>query len=121
MDSAASPPDAARMDTGENGLFHRLDERARPPVRIEVDGRMVTALRGDTVLVALLTHGARLRENEFDGGPRAGFCLMGACQECWVWTVEGGRLRSCSTEVAEGMRLVTTGLPGGMAWPNPAS
>lgn len=97
------------MAATEQGLFRRLDERGRAPVRIEVDGKAVIALSGDTLLVALLVSGARLRESEFGDGARAGFCLMGACQDCWVWTASGERLRACSTEVAEGMRIVTTG------------
>jgi NADH dehydrogenase/NADH:ubiquinone oxidoreductase subunit G len=80
-----------------------------------VDGCAVEALEGDTLLVAVLAAGARLRESEFGDGPRAGFCLMGACQDCWVWTEAGGRLRACSTPVAEGMRIVTAGAP----WPGP--
>lgn len=72
------------MAATEQGLFRRPDERGRAPVRIEVDGKAVIALSGDTLLVALLVSGARLRESEFGDGARAGFCLMGACQDCWV-------------------------------------
>jgi predicted molibdopterin-dependent oxidoreductase YjgC len=39
--------------------------------------------------------------------PRAGFCMMGACQDCWIATAEGERLRACSTFIAPGMALVT--------------
>jgi NADH dehydrogenase/NADH:ubiquinone oxidoreductase subunit G len=91
------------------GLLHRAGETARRSLRLEVDGRPVEALEGDTLLTALLVAGARLRESEFGDGPRAGFCLMGACQECWVWTVEGERLRACTTPATEGMRLLTGG------------
>jgi predicted molibdopterin-dependent oxidoreductase YjgC len=91
------------------GRFHRLGETDRAPVRIEIDGASVLALAGDTLQVAILTHAGSLRRNEFDGGPRAGFCLMAACQDCLVWTVAGEQLRSCSTEVEEGMRIVTRG------------
>jgi predicted molibdopterin-dependent oxidoreductase YjgC len=97
------------------GLLQRVGETHRRAIRIEVDGVAVPALEGDTLLTALLLHGARLRESEFGDGPRTGFCLMGACQDCWVWTAEGTRLRACSTPVAEGMRLVTGEAP----WPAP--
>ncbi|HEY9569192.1 MAG TPA: (2Fe-2S)-binding protein, partial [Thalassobaculum sp.] len=76
-----------------DGQFRRLGETARPPVTIEVDGVTVRALAGDTVQVALLVSGRRLRASEFGDGPRAGFCLMAACQDCLVWTVEGEPLR----------------------------
>jgi len=48
-----------------------------------------------------------VRVSEFSGTPRAGFCLIGACQDCWVRTEAGARVRACSTPIAEGMRIVT--------------
>jgi aerobic-type carbon monoxide dehydrogenase small subunit (CoxS/CutS family) len=97
--------------------FRRLAETARPAIALEIDGARVTALAGDTLQVAILAHQGALRDSEFDPGRRAGFCLMAACQDCWVWTVDGTRLRSCSTEAADGMRIVTKGSP----WPIDAS
>lgn len=99
--------------SGGEAQFRRVGERERATVALEVDGVAVTALEGDTLLVALMTNGRRLRESEFGDGARAGFCLMGACQDCWVWTAEGERLRACSTPVAAGMRILTRGAP----WP----
>jgi len=96
--------------------FVRLGETGRRPVTIEIDGEPATALEGDTLLVALLANTGHLRESEFGDGPRAGFCLMGACQDCWVWTAEGERLRACSTPVAAGMRIVTRGAE--KLWPS---
>ena len=88
-------------------LLKRLAETARPPVSFVLDGRPVTALAGDTVLTAVLTEAAQLRRNEFGAEPRAGFCLMGACQDCWIATESGQRLRACATFIEEGMRLLT--------------
>jgi NADH dehydrogenase/NADH:ubiquinone oxidoreductase subunit G len=87
--------------------FRRLAERDRPRLRIVIDGRDCDALAGDTVLTALLTNGRRLRSSEFGDGPRAGFCLMGACQDCWVTLEDGTRLRACTSFVVDGMRVVT--------------
>jgi predicted molibdopterin-dependent oxidoreductase YjgC len=87
--------------------FVRLAETARSPVTIEVDGERVQALQGDTLLVAVLCKLGRLRVSEFGDSSRAGFCLMGACQDCWVWTADGARLRACSTVVSEGMKIMT--------------
>ncbi|UCI10648.1 (2Fe-2S)-binding protein [Mesorhizobium sp. B1-1-8] len=87
------------------GRIVRLAERDRPKVRFVLDGEMRSALAGDTVLTAMLASGHALRSSEFGPEPRAGFCLMGACQDCWVWQEEGPRLRACSTPVTEGMRL----------------
>ncbi|ATV20475.1 NAD(FAD)-dependent dehydrogenase [Pseudomonas avellanae] len=91
-----------------SGRFVRLSERDRPVVSLLVDGAPIEALQGDTLMVALLTRKATLRQSEFDSGRRAGFCLMGACQDCWVWTRSGERLRACSNEVRDGLDIVTT-------------
>ncbi|MFO1425697.1 MAG: (2Fe-2S)-binding protein [Steroidobacteraceae bacterium] len=88
--------------------LQRLGETARPPLTIFVDGQPVGALQGDTLMVAMLASGAYLRRVEFGEGTRAGFCLMSACQDCWVWTEDGARLRACSTPATEGLRIRTS-------------
>ena len=90
-----------------NGRFVRLAETTRQQVTVIVDGKPVQALLGDTLMVAVLTAGGHLRDSEFGDGHRAGFCLMGACQDCWVWTADGQRLRACSTALSEGMDIST--------------
>ena len=95
--------------------FHRLAETHRAPVEISCDGRVLTALEGDTILTAVLAAGGHLRVSEFEGSPRAGFCLMGACQDCVVWTADGGRLRACSTPVFPGLAVFTRAPEA--AWP----
>lgn len=101
---------------GATGLLDRVGEQGRAAVTIVVDGLAIEAREGDTLLTAILTSGARLRESEHGDGPRAGFCLMGACQDCWVRTEDGRRMRACGTPVAAGMRIVTGRVP----WLNPA-
>jgi predicted molibdopterin-dependent oxidoreductase YjgC len=94
-----------------NGRLVRAVVPEGPPLRVLVDGVEVTAYAGESVLVAILaTHNA-LRRHEFSGEARAGFCLMGACQDCWVWLADGQRLRACTTTVAEGMHIVTSETP----------
>jgi NADH dehydrogenase/NADH:ubiquinone oxidoreductase subunit G len=93
----------------ETGLLHRIPGADRRPIRLLVDGRPLTAYAGDTLLVALLAAGHRLRESEFGDGPRAGFCLMGACQDCWVTLTSGRRVQACATPAADGMSIITTG------------
>lgn len=100
------------------GRFVRLAETARATVHLAADGKPITALEGDTLLVALLGSVDHLRHSEFGDGTRAGFCLMGACQDCWVWTDSGERLRACTTMVREGLRVTTT--PVEATWPNRA-
>jgi NADH dehydrogenase/NADH:ubiquinone oxidoreductase subunit G len=89
------------------GRFVRLAETGRRPITIVVDGKPVQALEGDTLLVAMLSAIGHVRTSEFGDGRRAGFCLMGACQDCWVWTAAGERLRACSTAVVDGMAIST--------------
>jgi predicted molibdopterin-dependent oxidoreductase YjgC len=85
--------------------LRRLAEMDRPAVSFMLDGAPAAALVGDTLLTAILAHDGYLRASEFGDGPRAGFCLMGACQDCWV-NVEGrGRLRACTTPITEGLRV----------------
>jgi predicted molibdopterin-dependent oxidoreductase YjgC len=95
--------------------FIRLAELDRPTIALRIDGEAATALAGDTLLVALLTHGRRVRDSEFGDGVRAGFCLMGACQDCWVWTESGQRMRACTTPVEPGMAVLTR--PPTTHWP----
>ncbi len=87
------------------GQFVRLSEAERSEITIHVDGAPVTALVGDTILTALLLDGRQVRDFEFGDGARAGFCLMGACQDCWVQLEAGGSMRACTNYVYEGLRL----------------
>jgi predicted molibdopterin-dependent oxidoreductase YjgC len=87
--------------------FVRLAETERPPLQLTIDGQTAQALEGDTLLVAILNSARTLRLSEFGGGARAGFCLMGACQDCWVQTEDGKRIRACTTPAESGMCIVT--------------
>jgi len=83
-----------------------------PAVRILIDGLGVTAHAGESVLGAVLTARNALRRHEFGDEMRAGFCLMGACQDCWVWLADHSRVRACTTAVADGMHVLTGAPPG---------
>lgn len=95
----------------------RLSATDRPAVRLSLDSIETDALAGDTVLTALLLHAGRTGQDPFHHTAQAGFCLMGACQSCWVWIGDGAghktRQRACDTEIAEGMAVFTqdTGAP----------
>lgn len=90
------------------GRFVRLGETERRDLSFTIDGHPARVLVGDTLLVALLTQVGHLRQSEFGDGARAGFCLMGACQDCWVWSETGERLRACTTPVESGMAILTS-------------
>lgn len=87
--------------------FQRVAQRRGKPISLTVDGHPITAMQGNSVLAAMLLSSHFVRRLEFGGEMRAGFCLMGACQDCWVWTADGSRLRACSTLVEERMALLT--------------
>jgi len=95
-------------------LIRRVHTPAAPLLRLTWNGQPLQAYTGDTVLTALLTAGDHLRLTLGDGAPRAGFCLMGACQDCWVQTEGGQRLRACTTLAEDGMILVSA-QPGALA------
>jgi D-hydroxyproline dehydrogenase subunit gamma len=92
---------------GPMGQLQRVDERDRPTIAFYLDGQSVTGLAGDTILTAALLAGHRLHKTEARQADRAGFCLMGACQDCWVTTEDGQRLQACSTPLCAGLRLRT--------------
>jgi aerobic-type carbon monoxide dehydrogenase small subunit (CoxS/CutS family) len=90
------------------GLWVRLSEKQREPLTFFLNGEPCRALIGDTIMTALLTQSQGLRRADPSGAVRAGFCVMGACQDCWVATEDGSRLRSCLTLIEPGLRLVVT-------------
>jgi len=89
------------------GQFRRIAERERRRIVFTLDGVETQALEGDTLLTAILIQRGHLRIAEFSDAPRAGFCLMGACQDCWVATADGRSLRACTTYIEDGMTIVT--------------
>jgi hypothetical protein len=100
-----------RANPAPDGQLVRAIPREGGAVDLTVDGVAVEAVAGESVLAAVLRHGRVLRRLEFDGAPRAGFCLMGACQDCWIWVGDDRRVRACTTPVASGME-VSTAPPG---------
>ncbi len=89
-----------------SALFHRLSRRDAPEIAFTINGEAVTAREGDLLVTAILTHRATLRKFEFGADMRAGYCLMGACQDCWVTLSDGSRVRACTTLVSPGMAVV---------------
>jgi len=94
------------MELVERGRA-RPDLRAGAATNIFVDGLPVRARLGETVLTAMRSDPGHVRNFEFMNEARAGFCLMGACQDCWLWREEGERIRACTSRVDAGMRLLT--------------
>jgi hypothetical protein len=89
------------------GRLKRIAEFDTPLVTFTLDGMPVQARQGETVLAAILLHTDHVRWHEMNGEKRAGFCLMGACQDCWVWFGPDRRGRACTTPVADGLQVLT--------------
>jgi predicted molibdopterin-dependent oxidoreductase YjgC len=97
----------------EAALFRRLVPRDGAPIPFTIDGEPAEARAGDLLLTAILLHRAALRRFEFGEADRAGFCLMAACQDCWVSLADGRRVRACTTLLEPGMAVVTNGVTRG--------
>jgi len=98
-------PDDTKV-TAHKGQFVRVVPRYGSMLRLTIDGNEVEAVDGDSLLAVLLLNGKVIRYLEFGGAPRAGFCLMGACQDCWI-LLGGERVRACTTLAANGMVIWT--------------
>ncbi len=88
-------------------LLHRIARKRHATIAFTLDGEPRQGRAGDTLLTAILSQANAIRVSEFSGQPRAGFCQMGACQDCWVTLASGERLRACSTPLVAGMNIVT--------------
>jgi predicted molibdopterin-dependent oxidoreductase YjgC len=88
-------------------LLHRIARKDHTTIHFTLDGEPQEGRAGDTLLTAILSQAEAVRVSEFSGRPRAGFCQMGACQDCWVTLAGGERLRACTTPLVAGMSIVT--------------
>lgn len=79
-------------------------------VTIFVDGEPIEAREGEPIAAALYARGIRTtRYSIHSGEPRGPFCMIGRCTEC-AMTVDGmPNVRTCRTEVREGMIIETPG------------
>jgi glycine/D-amino acid oxidase-like deaminating enzyme/bacterioferritin-associated ferredoxin len=76
-----------------------------PVITLQVDGRAITAQRGETLAAALVAAGLRIGRHTQGGSPRHVFCAMGTCFDC-LTIVEGmGAVRACLTHVTDGMSV----------------
>ncbi len=78
-------------------------------VRLRIDGRVIEAEPGTSVLGALWNAGVRVVRSSVTGEGRGALCGMGTCYECRV-TIDGAaHRRSCLEVVREGMEVRTGG------------
>jgi aerobic-type carbon monoxide dehydrogenase small subunit (CoxS/CutS family) len=86
-------------------LFKRLAETQRPTLAFTLDGQPATGLLGAGQYGGQQGVAEHLRGSDFSAERRAGFCLMGACQDCWVRLEDGRRVRACSTLLEDGQAI----------------
>ena len=89
-------------------MFRRLPDADATTIEVTIDGRGMHVRAGDTVAAALLSAGILAsRVADVSGAPRAPYCMMGVCFECFV-TIDGvGNRQGCLVPVAPGMRIET--------------
>ncbi len=77
-------------------------------VKIQVDGKEITAVAGEPVAAALAAAGIRVHRYTVERSePRGIFCAIGQCTDC-VMTVNGvPNVRTCITPVVAGMVVET--------------
>ena len=89
-------------------MFRRLPDHQGDLVTFTFDGKLLTALKGDTVAAALLAAGvSRFRTTSLSGAERGPYCMMGVCFECLVAIDGRGNRQACLTTVEKGMRVET--------------
>jgi len=73
---------------------------------IYLDGAPLTARAGDSVAVALLSHGIHTtRQTPVSGAPRGPYCMMGACFDCLAVVDGQPGVQTCLATVRDGMRI----------------
>ncbi len=78
-----------------------------PTFALYVDGEAITARPGQTLAAALLAAGRLTLRYSPQGHPRGIFCGMGSCFDCLVEVDDDPSVRSCVTQVREGMKIRT--------------
>jgi hypothetical protein len=74
---------------------------------IEVDGKTLPAVKGQTIAEVLLTNGLRFFRRTRTNAPRGIFCGMGACFECRMIVDGRPNVRTCMSLATPGCRVMT--------------
>jgi len=89
------------MDDLRIGSIKRKDK-----VTLSVNGKEITAYKGETLLAALIAAGYKsLKKSPIQEEPRGALCGMGVCFECIVTVNKEPNIRSCMTEVEDNMTV----------------
>ena len=90
------------------GALRVKEINRKETVDLTVNGKKITAYRGESVLAALLASGYKvLKQSPVLKHPRGALCGMGVCFECLVKINGVPNRRSCMVEVENNMEIVT--------------
>ncbi|UZE21671.1 cyanide-forming glycine dehydrogenase subunit HcnA [Pseudomonas sp. B21-056] len=79
----------------------------RPDMTVHLDGRVVNAAQGETVLTVIQSQGQRQVARNDHGQISGAYCGMGVCQCCLVRIDGRHKRRACQTQVRPGMQIET--------------
>ena len=75
-------------------------------VNITVNGKEITAYKGETLLAALIAAGYKgMKRSPLAKESRGALCGMGVCFECIVTVNDIPNIRACMTEVENNMKV----------------
>lgn len=84
-------------------MFRRIEQAGRSPLSLEVEGREVQVLEGDSLATALLAAGHTVfRLTPVSGAGRGPLCLMGSCFDCLVEVDGQHNVQACMTPAQQG-------------------
>ncbi|MBN2858697.1 MAG: (2Fe-2S)-binding protein [Sphaerochaetaceae bacterium] len=94
------------MRIDDHPVLGPLEERKQ--ITIIVDGEPLKVFEGEMIAAALIANGKQyLRKTVKSHSPRGIYCGIGRCTDC-VMTVDGvPNVRTCITEVQDGMVIET--------------
>jgi hypothetical protein len=102
MAKAAYPGDS-KLRIQDHPILGPMPEAGN--VTLFFEGRPIEARAGEPIMAALIAAGVAVFRYTKKGSPRRMFCGIGRCTDC-VMTVDGvPGVRTCVTNVQEGMRV----------------
>lgn len=99
-------PEAVSDHSSSLRIDHKGSMIRGPQVLFEFDRRVVTAYEGESIGAALMADGVvNLHCSTQTHSPRGLYCGMGICFECVAIVDDLPNVRTCVTEVTQGMRV----------------
>ena len=93
------------MRIEEHPILGKTEERKK--VTFTYDGKQLEGYEGEPIATALKAAGVMVHRHTKKGSPRGIFCAIGRCTDC-VMVVDGKpNIRTCVTQLEEGMTVQT--------------